>query len=476
MKSQSKSFPLFVDLDGTLIQTDLLIESFLRFIKVNPLRVVEVFIWLFQGRAFLKSQLAKRVELDAALLPYNLEFLDYLKQQKENGRKLYLLTASHEIYANQVAKHVGIFDGVIASKDSINMKGETKLEYCKSINPEFAYAGNDAVDFKIFPYAKESLLVNPSFSAKQKAKLNPVTRVFDTSNNMLGNILRGLRVHQWLKNILIFVPLLVSGLYMDGAAIFDSFVAFFLFSLLASATYVLNDLNDLDADRAHPRKKFRPIASGDWPIANAITFSVGLFVIVFILTLYFTPLNFQLSILAYLLLTLTYSLYLKDYVIADVISLACLFTIRIIAGAMAIDVVLSFWLLAFSMFIFFSLALVKRCAELKVLTNMNKSKASGRDYFVEDYTLMQTFGVTSAFVALLIMAFYVQVSLDDVFYKTPILLWATLPAFAYWLCRMWLKTNRGDMHDDPIVFSLKDRGSLVTIGFIITTTLAAKLV
>jgi 4-hydroxybenzoate polyprenyltransferase len=476
MKSQSKRFPLFVDLDGTLIQTDLLIESFLRFIKVNPLRIVDVFIWLFQGRAFLKSQLAKSVELDAALLPYNLEFLDYLKQQKENGRELYLLTASHEIYANQIAKHVGIFDGVVASNDSINMKGETKLEYCRNINKQFGYAGNDAVDFKIFPFAQESLLVNPSFLAKQKAKQISVTHVFDTSKSTIKNIIRGLRVHQWLKNILIFVPLLVSGLYVEGGAIFHAFVGFFLFSLLASATYVLNDLNDLDADRAHPRKKFRPIAAGDWPIANAITVAGGLFVTVIILTLYFTPLNFQLSILAYLLLTLTYSLFLKDYVIADVISLACLFTIRIIAGAMAIDVVLSFWLLAFSMFIFFSLALVKRCAELKVLTNMNKSKASGRDYFVEDYTLMQTFGVTSAFVALLIMAFYVQVSLDDVFYKTPILLWATLPAFAYWLCRMWLKTNRGDMHDDPIVFSLKDRGSLVTIGFIITTTLAAKLV
>jgi phosphoserine phosphatase len=233
MKSQSKRFPLFVDLDGTLIQTDLLIESFLRFIKVNPLRIVDVFIWLFQGRAFLKSQLAKSVELDAALLPYNLEFLDYLKQQKENGRELYLLTASHEIYANQIAKHVGIFDGVVASNDSINMKGETKLEYCRNINKQFGYAGNDAVDFKIFPFAQESLLVNPSFLAKQKAKQISVTHVFDTSKSTIKNIIRGLRVHQWLKNILIFVPLLVSGLYVEGGAIFHAFVGFFSFFIIS---------------------------------------------------------------------------------------------------------------------------------------------------------------------------------------------------------------------------------------------------
>lgn len=467
--------PVFVDLDGTLIYTDLLFEVCIRFLKQNPLNIFLLISWLVKGKANLKHKLAEQVDINPATLPYNQEFLEFLKQQHQRGRKLYLATASHQKYADAIAEYLGIFDGVLATSATFNMKGENKLKHCLEVSPQFAYAGNETFDFVLFEKAGESFLVNPTAGALRLSKKRPVTRVFETKANKLKVILKAMRVHQWLKNILIFVPVFVSSLYLEPAVWGDAIIGFILFSLLASATYLLNDLLDIESDRAHPRKSSRPIPSGLLTIKHAILLAMGLFIVTLLGSLLFTNTAFQLSILAYLVLTLLYTFVLKTYVIADVISLASLFTIRIIAGAMVIGVVLSFWLLAFSMFTFFSLALVKRCAELKLLSSVNKEKASGRDYQVDDYYLMQSFGVTSAFISLLLMAFYVQVSMTGEDYSMPILLWATLPAFAYWFLRMWLKTNRGEMHDDPIVFSMKNRGSLITVGFILIVTLLAKL-
>lgn len=467
--------PLFVDLDGTLIYTDLLLEVCLKFLKQNPLNIFLLISWLAKGKANLKHQLAGRVDINPATLPYNQEFVSFLKEEHARGRKLYLATASHQKYADAIAEYLGFFDGVLATSATFNMKGENKLKHCIEVSPTFAYAGNETFDFCIFDKATESFLVNPTAAALRLSKKRPVTRVFETNVNKLKIILKAMRVHQWLKNILIFVPVFVSSLYLDPAVWGNAIIGFILFSLLASATYLLNDLLDLEADRTHPRKSLRPIPSGILSIKQAVLLAMGLFLVTLIGALFFTNLAFQLSILAYLALTLLYTFVLKSYVIADVISLASLFTIRIIAGAMVINVVLSFWLLAFSMFTFFSLALVKRCAELKLLSKVNKDKTTGRDYLVDDYHLMQSFGVTSAFISLLLMAFYVQVAMAGEDYSMPVLLWATLPAFAYWFLRMWLKTNRGEMHDDPIVFSMKNRGSLVTIGFILMITLLAKL-
>ena len=467
--------PLFVDLDGTLIYTDLLLEVSLKFLKQNPLNIFLLIGWLTKGKANLKHKLAERVEINAATLPYNHDFLVFLKEQRERGRKLFLATASHQNHADAIAEHLGIFNGVLATSATFNMKGENKLKHCLEVSPTFAYAGNETFDFVLFDKADEAFLVNPTASALRLSKKRPVTRIFERKINKLKIALKAMRVHQWLKNTLIFVPVFVSSLYLEPAVWGNAMIGFLLFSLLASATYLLNDLLDIDADRAHPRKCSRPIASGMLTIREAISLATGLIIITLIGAIFFTNTAFQLSILAYLILTLLYTFVLKSYVIADVISLASLFTIRIIAGAMVINVVLSFWLLAFSMFTFFSLALVKRCAELKLLSKVNKDKATGRDYQVDDYYLMQSFGVTSAFISLLLMAFYVQVSMEGQDYSMPILLWATLPAFAYWFLRMWLKTNRGEMHDDPIVFSMKNKGSFVTIGFILVITLLAKL-
>lgn len=468
--------PLFVDLDGTIINTDLLLEVSLKFLKQNPLNIFLLICWLIKGKAHLKQRLAEQVDINAATLPYNLEFLGFIKEQHERGRKLYLATASHQKYADAIAEYLGIFEGVLATSATFNMKGKNKLKHCLEVSQKFAYAGNETFDFCLFEKADESFLVNPTAAALRLSKKHPVTRIFQNKTSKFKILVKAMRVHQWLKNMLIFVPVFVSSLYLELTVWGDAIIGFILFSLLASATYLFNDLLDIEADRSHPRKCLRSIPSGMLSIQHAILLAMGLFMMTLMGSLVFTNTAFQLSILAYLALTLLYTFVLKTYVIADVISLASLFTIRIIAGAMVINVLLSFWLLAFSMFTFFSLALVKRCAELKLLSKVNRDKTTGRDYLVEDYHLMQSFGVTSAFISLLLVAFYVQVAMTNEEYSSPLLLWATLPAFAYWFFRMWLKTNRGEMHDDPIVYSIKNKGSLVTICFILTITLMAKLV
>lgn len=468
--------PIFVDLDGTLIYTDLLYESCFKLLKKNPLFLFSILIWLFHGKAYLKQKLSEIVDIEVETLPYNQNFIAFLRQQKIQGRKLYLATASHEKYATAIARHLDIFDDVLATNESFNMKGQNKLERCQQIAANFSYAGNDTADFILFKHAHASYLVNPTSAALRLSNKIPVTQIFHKPTDKLKVIAKAMRAHQWLKNILIFVPVLVSTQYLMPVVWLDALIGFVLLSLLASATYILNDLFDIESDRAHPRKKMRPIPSGILPIQQAVLLFFSLFTLALIGSLILTNSAFQLSLLTYLVLTLLYTFLLKSYVIADVISLASLFTIRIIAGAMVISVNMSFWLLAFSMFTFFSLALVKRCAELRLLSKANKSKSSGRDYKVEDYELMQSFGVTSAFISLLLMAFYVQVAMENDAYNMPVLLWATLPAFAYWFLRMWLKTSRGEMHDDPIVFSMNNRGSLITIGFIVIITITARLI
>jgi 4-hydroxybenzoate polyprenyltransferase/phosphoserine phosphatase len=474
MSQDNTLVPLFVDLDGTLIETDLLYEGVLKAIKTSVWSIFLMPCWLLKGKAYFKERLAKVAAPDFTVLPYNELFLDFLIKEKQSGRQLYLATASHQDYAEKVAEHLGIFDGVLATGNDNNLKGEVKANACKEISEIFAYAGNAVEDYEIFKESTESYLVHPDKKALRLSHGQSFNEVWYREIPSVKVWLKALRVHQWLKNILLFVPLFVAGQYTESESIFLVFLGFLTFSLLASATYLINDLLDLDADRNHPRKKLRALASGQIRIIECVKAlcALSLGIVFFAL---FTPVGFQFSLFGYLVFTLIYSFFLKHYVIADVIALASLFTVRIIAGALILDLTPSFWLLAFSMFTFFSLALVKRCAEIKMLEENQQYQSSGRDYNVDDYNLMQSLGITSAFMSILLMAFYVQEAYVGDVYSTPVMLWLTLPAFAYWLCRMWLKTSRSEMHDDPIVFSIKDKGSVITIAFICIITVLAKL-
>ena len=455
---------LFVDLDGTYTKTDLLYENFLVAFKLNPLIIFKCLQWLLKGKAHLKQRLSELVDLDISYLPLNQEFVSFLKEEKEKGRSIYLATASTEKFAKSIVEQSDLFDGYIASCGHYNLKGHVKLEKINQISPQFAYAGNDIIDFTLFEHTNESYLVNPTPKALNRSRLTSVTKTFDVNKFQIDPWIKQLRIYQWLKNLLIFVPLVVSGNFAELENILLSVVAFLAFSLLASSTYILNDLMDLESDRHHPRKRFRPIAAGEISIVDAIF--VGAFLL-------FTPLlmatflsfDFLLVLLAYLSLTLLYSFKIKQYIGIDVLVLALLYTIRIIAGAVAIDVLTSFWLLAFSIFIFLSLALVKRCSEIRSLETEGKSSAKGRNYMVQDYAVLKSFGVSSAMLSVLMFCFYINNNVLINQYQKPDLLWLIVPGLCYWLMHMWIKTHRGEMHDDPIIFSLKDKGSLLTVCF-----------
>ncbi|MDP5132709.1 MAG: UbiA family prenyltransferase [Paraglaciecola sp.] len=465
---------LYVDLDGTFFKTDLLFESIIVLLKANPLNIFSCLFWLLKGKAYLKSQIAKRVTINFINTPVNREFFDFLTEQKKLGRQLILATASNELFAQQVCQQFDMFDRFIASDEQNNLSAKNKLRAIQLETPTFSYAGNSKDDLVLFEHAKEAYLVNASKSVTAKARKFNLNKEFDAQKTQIKSWFKQLRLYQWVKNSLIFVPLMVSGYFTDISLVWQTSLGFLSFGLLASSTYIINDLLDLEADRAHKSKCNRPLAASLISIPAAITAAVSLFSIAFVLAVFLTQ-AFVIVLLAYLILTLFYSFKLKQFIGIDVISLAALYTVRIIAGAAIIGVEVSFWLLAFSMLIFLSLALVKRCAELKGLELSGKSSTAGRDYTSSDYSILQSFGSSSSFLSVLIFCFYVNNNVISDQYQTPTVLWLILPALTYWLMRMWIKTNRGEMHDDPIVFSLKDKGSLITIGFMGMITLLAQI-
>jgi 4-hydroxybenzoate polyprenyltransferase len=468
------SSTLYVDLDGTFTKSDLLFESLIIAIKNNPFTLILCFFWLLKGRAYLKHQLSLRADINTKLLPLNSEFYAFLLEEKANKRKMVLATASNEKYAKRICNESDLFDSYISSDINSNLKGKSKLLLIQSESKNFSYAGNSSEDFIIFEKCKESYLVNPTKKAKKLAAKLPISKIFDDSYVSKLVWVKQLRVHQWLKNLLILVALIVSGKFMDSDSILLSVLGFTSFSFLASATYIINDLLDLESDRSHIRKKSRPLAAGTISLVNGMVAAITLFVLSFVIA---STLNnlFNFVLIIYLILTLTYSLKVKQYVVMDVIALASLYTIRIIAGAVILDVPMSFWLLSFSMFIFLSLAIIKRCAELKLLEQNTQTRMIGRDYYVEDYLVLMSIGTSSAMLSILMFCFYVNRNVLADQYQQPTLLWLILPALCYWIMRMWIKTHRGEMHDDPIVFSLKDKAGIVTIGFMVLITLLAQV-
>jgi len=467
--------PLFVDLDGTLIKTDLLVESALRLLKSSPFSLFACLIWLIRGgKAGLKAEIARRVELDASLLPLQQGLVDFLRNEATAGRTLYLATASDLRLAESVANRLGFFTGLLASTPGTNLKGTRKLEAILATTggDPFDYAGNAHADMPVWAAARQVLVVNPEpgVAAAAQARFK-VKQVFEDRPPTLRTWLRAVRLHQWLKNLLLFVPLLTAHAF-TGAALMTLALGFVAFGCVASGTYLLNDLLDLDSDRRHPRKSKRPFAAGDIsPIAGLMAMLALLVTGLAMAATLSTP--FFLSTLAYLVLTLSYSLYFKTYVLIDVLLLAGLYTVRIIAGALAIGVSVSSWLLAFSIFVFLNLALVKRCSELKTIESQSRTSASGRDYRLSDMGILNSMGVAAGYISVLVLALYVDNPDVRNVYSHPFLLWLLCPLMMYWVSRLWIKTSRGEMNDDPLLYSLRDRASwIIFMAMGITTLLA----
>jgi len=451
-------YPLVVDLDGTLINTDLLYEGFILLLRKNPLYLFLCLIWIFRGKAYLKSRILETVHIPAELLPYNKEVLDLLKKEAGSGRKLILATASPLSNALAIAKTHPIFYKVYGTENNINLKGKEKLkilvsEFGKS---KFDYIGNSHSDVQIFSSARYSYLVNPTFLVKTKAKKNSeVKQIWNFKKGSFRSYLKAIRAYQWVKNLLIFVPLITSHSFFSIKPLTLAVMAFVSFSLVASAGYLINDLLDLNADRIHPRKRFRPLASGKISILHGIVLSIVLLTAGFYLASRLNHL-FWIIVLFYFFTSLSYSVFLKRIVLYDVFVLAVLYSTRVFAGGVATSILLSSWLIAFSTFIFLSLAFVKRYSELFQVDDNDSLEKRGRGYFVEDIHLLQTMGVVSGFLSVVVFSLYLDSPDVSLLYSNPRILWITSLLFLFWVSRMWMLTVRGKMTDDPIIFTLKD--------------------
>lgn len=467
--------PLVVDLDGTLTPTDTLVESLLQLLKQNPLVLFVLPMWLLRGRAYFKARVAGATTLSASALPYRTELVEYLSEQKADGRRLVLATAAHASIADAVAEHLGLFDQVIGSTATCNLKGERKLAAVREqVGDAFVYAGDSKADLPIWRAARAAILVGVStrmaVSVKQAV---PTEKEFFVAKPSLKIWMKALRVHQWLKNLLVFVPVLTAFSFSE-IAIFKLLLAFLSFSFAASATYVVNDLLDLESDRIHARKRTRPFAACRIGIIDGMAAALMLLITAFVSAAWVSP-GFSLVLLTYMIVTTTYTWRLKEYVLIDVLTLAVLYTLRIIAGAFAIGVSMSPWLLAFSVFMFLSLALVKRCSELVSLRAADIEAAKGRDYRTSDLVILWPLGVGTAVSSVVIFGLFISASVTRERYATPEALWIVALGLIYWMTRLWIKTARGEMHDDPIVYALKNSGSRLTIAVSIITMIIGRI-
>lgn len=467
--------PVVVDLDGTLIKSDTLLESLMALLKQNPFWCFLLPIWLLKGKAYLKNRIAEKVELDPVWLPYNQEVIDYIVKLKEQGHQCYLATGTVSKFAEPIAAHVGLFTEVFSTNEHTNLTGKNKLALLldKFGSKAFIYLGNHAVDLPIWQESCQAVVVSSSerliAQAKSVATNTVVIKPEKASSKV---ILKAMRVHQWVKNALIFVPLLTSHQVINLQLLVLSLVGFLAYSLAASSVYILNDLVDLPADRQHASKRKRPFAAGSLSIVTGLLLFPSLLVVAFILSA-FLPVKFQLALVVYYALTLIYSFKLKRVIMLDTILLAGLYTMRIIAGTLLIDVKFSFWLLAFSMFIFLSLAFVKRYTELVAIIQQGTTKMIGRGYHTEDAGMVSSFGAASGYIAVLVFALYVNSPEVATLYKTPDMLWLACPILLYWISRVWILAHRGEMNDDPIVFAVKDLQSLITGIIVLVIFLAA---
>jgi 4-hydroxybenzoate polyprenyltransferase len=452
-----------VDLDGTLIRSDMLWESLVRLLRINPLRLALVPFWWMRGRAHLKQQIARRVAVDVATLPYNEPFLAYLRQAKKEGRPLILATASDRAMANQVARHIGLFDEVLASDGQTNLRASAKrIALTEKFGERgFDYAGNSSVDLAVWEGTREAVVVNASNGlARRAAQQTKVGPVFPAAGSMWQSLFKSLRPHQWIKNLIVLVPLITSHQLGNASLLSSAIWTFLALCLCASGVYVLNDLLDLEADRHHPTKRARPLATGDLPLPVGLALFPVLLIASGVIA---SQLSGALTgILAlYIITTSLYSWQLKRVPLLDVFVLAGLYTLRLIAGHVVTGVAYSAWLLVFSMFIFLSLALLKRFRELQALRQQHQMDTKGRGYVADDLELVATVGLVNGYLAVLVLALYVNSQQVIELYRHPLLLLFICPLMLYWVSRIWLIAHRGQMHGDPVLFALKDWPSYV---------------
>jgi len=465
--SRRKSIPLCVDLDGTLVKTDTLLESVLLLFRKQPFSISLIPYWLLRGKAHFKRQIANIVMPEPALLPYRQDLLEFLNKEHARGRKLVLATGSDERIAKNVANHIGIFDDVIGSNGKENRSGKTKAAVLNRTygRGKYEYAGNSRKDIPVWREAAGAYVVGANTRVREQAnRVSKIIRTFQ-SDISVGSIVKAIRLHQWSKNLLVFVPALFGHKFATGPFLIESVLAFITLSFLASVVYITNDLLDLESDRLHSQKKHRPFASG------LLSIRVGFllwftFFIAGIAVAMLLPADFLFVVLIYLAVTTAYSLMLKQIPMLDVLVLACLYVLRIYAGSAATGIEVSQWLLGVSLLLFFSIAVSKRCVELQKQSAF-KHKTNGRGYSRSDLPYLMQIGTVASIAALPLLMLYVNSDKARMYYEHSVLLWFTLPLFLYWVSRFWLLVSRDAMLEDPVRFALKDKPTYVTAGLIL---------
>ncbi|GAB3463840.1 UbiA family prenyltransferase [Azotobacter salinestris] len=457
--------PLVIDLDGTLLRSDLLLETGLCFFRRQPLSLHKPLGWLGKGRAMLKEKLAQGAQIEVGSLPYDPQVIALIEAARRNGRTVVLATASHQSLAERIAGHLQLFDRVLATSAGHNLSAQRKRDVLVEQYGEggFDYVGNSRDDIPVWAVARKAYVVNPERGVERRARaLGNVEQVIRSTPSTLKEWRRALRLHQWLKNLLIFVPLLAAHRLTDPVLLGQAILAFLLFGLCASSVYLLNDLLDLPDDRLHHTKRHRPFASGRLSLRSGLLACPLLLAAAFAGALWLLPWTFALTLAAYYALTLAYSLALKRCMAVDIIALALLYTLRIVAGAAAFDLPLTFWILAFSMFIFLSLALVKRYAELREARSRGRTeKTRGRGYYPDDLPMIASLGAASGYLAVMVLALYIHDQATVSLYRYPQAIWLACPLLLFWISRVWMLTHRGQMNEDPVVFAVRDRVSLL---------------
>ena len=467
--------PLVVSLEGALTTSNLAVEALLIRIRRFPLFLLGAIYLLVTDARALRRNIAATGGIPVSTLPYNAELLGYLRAEHKSGRRLILLTHSGALVAQQISEHLRIFESVLDVSNESDTPGLAANKILEKTGGVFSYAEGKFLHLNIWSAARSAVLINPGPRvAEQIGRVADIEIEFVTQRSTVASWMRLLRVHQWVKNTLLFVPLMMSFADITAGIVAVMALAFLSWSLAASATYVANDLWDLTSDRAHPRKRHRPLACSTISIGRAILVAALLMAAALALAFEISVL-YGLSLLTYVALTFAYSWKLKTYVLIDVLMLAILYTWRIIAGAISVSLHVSFWLLAFSVFFFLGLALVKRCAELLLLQREGRAPVSGRDYIVEDLKVLWSIGAGSSLISILVFGLYINQPETQQRFGTPEILWLVALALIYWIGRVWIKTSRGEMHDDPVVYALKDRASRLIVFLSLCAFIAAHL-
>jgi len=474
--AQALQRPLCVDLDGTLTKVDTLYDTLMLLVRKNPRALLQLPGWLAGGKANLKAHLTRAVTLDVARLPYNQVLLAYVHSQRELGRPIFLATGADRALAERVAAHLGLFDGVLASDGARNLTGKRKLAKFRDQFPggQFDYVGNAMPDLELLAASVEPKLANPSMALRSSLRSRGIRieQCFHDRAPFFPSVIRAIRVHQWAKNVLIFVPVIVGHRWnLDVARL--ALLAFLCFSFCASGTYLVNDLLDMEADRHHLKKRMRPFAAGDLSVGAGLGISAFLIALSGVCAA-FLPRAFLVWLGMYFVCTLAYTFWLKRVVLVDVLALSGLYTLRLLAGGAATNTSISHWLSGFSIFLFLSLAIVKRFAELQNTLQGGLTPKNGRGYQLSDLEQMRSFGTASAFAAVVVFANYIS-SFDVIaLYHQPRLLWLVVPFLILWLCRVWLLAARGELNEDPVVFALTDRMSLLIGAAVASIALLAQ--